>query len=105
MIDTSGIQLDFDYNSPEIEDIRRCLTTLYTTHEGEQPLDRSFGLNADFLSEPMPVAQSKFALEVVRKTAIYEPRVRVKEVTYTQDETEGRIIPKVHLAKGEGDNE
>lgn len=102
MINTGAIQLDFDYSSPEIEDIKRCLTTLYTTREGEQPLDRDFGLRVDFLSEPLPVAQSKFALEVVRKTAIYEPRARVKEVTYTQDEVGGQMIPKVHLAKGDG---
>lgn len=100
MIDTNAIQLEFDYSPSELEDIKKCLGVLYATREGEQALDRAFGLNTSFLSEPMPVAQNKFALEVVRKTAIYEPRVRVVEVTYTQDEVGGQLIPRIHLAKG-----
>lgn len=98
--DTKGAEFEFDYESPEIFDIKRCLKVLYATKEGEQPLDRKFGLNIDFVGEPMPVAQSKFALEVVRKTAMYEPRVSVKKVTYTKDEATGMLIPKIYLAKG-----
>ena len=100
MINVDAIQMEFNYNSTEIKDIKKCLSILYSTREGEQALDRSFGLNLDFLSMPMPVAQSQFALEIVRKTAIYEPRVKVVEVTYSYDEIEGQMIPKIHLAKG-----
>lgn len=100
--DTSGVKFEFDYSSPEIEQIKRCLRTLYATKEGEQPLDRNFGLKVDFVGDPMPVAKNKFALEVVRKTAQYEPRAQVKEVTYEEDGVGGILIPKVHLTKGDG---
>lgn len=100
MIDINGIALSFDYESPEIEDIRRCLITLYGIREGEQPLDRKLGLNCDFVGDMLPVAQNKFALEVARKTAQYEPRARVREVTYKQDAVSGNLIPTVHLTRG-----
>ena len=101
MINTAKVQINFDYNSPAIEEIRRNLTCLYTTREGEQPLDRNFGLKIDFLSEPMPIAESKFSLEVVRKTAMYEPRVSVVSVEFSRNEKEGSIVPVVNLRKGD----
>lgn len=100
---TSNLTLNFDKESCEsleIEDIRRCLNMLYATKEGEQPLDREFGLNTDFLAEPIPVAQSKFALEVVKKTAKYEPRVTVQKVDYEVAESTGQLVPKIYLIKG-----
>lgn len=102
--DTKGIVLDIDHTSSETEDIKRCLRMLYTTKEGEQPLDREFGLNIDFVGEPMPVAQSKFSQEIVRKTAMYEPRVAVQKVTYEKDGISGMLIPKIYLTKGKISN-
>ena len=100
-VDTSKLTMQFDYESSEIEDIKRCLNMLYSTKAGEQPLDRDFGLKTDFLSEPILVAQNNFSLEVVRKTAKYEPRVTVQEVEYETDAETGCMIPKVYLTKGE----
>lgn len=101
--DTSNISMNFDYESAEIEDIKRCLKMLYSTREGEQPLDRNFGLNTDFVGDPIPVAENKFTLEVARKTAKYEPRVIVKEVEFKKDEVSGMLIPRIYLSKGENE--
>lgn len=103
MIDTDAV-MQFDFSSPEVSDIRRCLTMLYTTREGAQPLDRNFGLNRSFMDKPLQVAQNEYALEVVRKTAIYEPRVNVSGVTFESDIKTGRIIPTIHLAKGDDED-
>ena len=103
MISTDEIRLSFNYDCLEVEDIKRCLSTLYSTKEGSQPLDRSFGLNCSFVGKPIPVAQNELALEIVEKTEKYEPRVTVTEVTYEYDETEGTIYPTVHLEKGDED--
>lgn len=99
--DTSGVKLLADYTGSEIEQIEVNLKNLYATKEGTQPLDREFGLNIDFVGDPLPVAKNKFAVEVVRKTAIYEPRVKVTEVTYEEDSTNGRLIPSIHLERGD----
>ena len=78
----------------------RFLTTLYSVREGEQPFDRDFGLKADFQDLPVNLAQNKFALEVIEKTAKYEPRVTVEQVTFRTG-TEGQIIPVIQLKRGE----
>lgn len=106
MIDTRSARIEMDGYSEgagELEDIKRCLMTLYTTKEGTQPLDRQFGLSSDFISDPIPVAMNKYTLEVVRKTAMYEPRVQVKEVTYMQDDVNGMMIPTIHIGWGDED--
>ena len=101
MVDAGNIILSFDNGQEKIKDIERCLRTLYSTKEGTVPLDREFGINWDFVGEPLPVAQNKFALEVVKKTAKYEKRVKVKEVTYQYNAEAGMMIPTVHLTGGE----
>ncbi len=84
----------------EAEDIRRCLTTLYSVREGEQPLDRDFGLAQDFLDQPVPVAKNTLALEVIEKTRRYEKRVNVERVEYAVGEG-GQLIPVIYLKRGD----
>lgn len=84
----------------EAEDIMRCLTTLYSVREGEQPLDRDFGLAQDFLDQPVPVAKNTLALEVIEKTRRYEKRVNVERVEYAVGEG-GQLIPVIYLKRGD----
>ncbi len=84
----------------EAEDIRKCLTTLYSVREGEQPLDREFGLKQDFLDQPVPIAKNMLALEVIEKTQRYEKRVKVEKVEYASGE-EGQLIPVIYLKEGD----
>ena len=98
--DTKSVKLLSDYSGPEIEQIETNLRNLYATKAGTQPMDREFGLDINFVGDPLPVAKSKFTLEVVRKTATYEPRVKVAEVTYEEDGENGVLIPSIHLEKG-----
>lgn len=83
----------------EAEDIRRCLTTLYSVREGEQPLDRDFGLKQEFLDQPVPIAKNLLALEVIEKTQRYEKRVKEEKVEYEAGK-EGQLIPVIYLKKG-----
>lgn len=100
-IDTSSLTVKFDYSSPEIEDIKRCLVTLYSTKAGQQPLDREFGLACDFIGSPIDVCKNLFALEVVEKTERYEPRIQVKEVTYNTNYETGQLEPIILLSSGD----
>lgn len=84
----------------EAENIRRCLTTLYSVREGEQPLDRDFGLAQDFLDQPIPIAKNILALEVIEKTRRYEKRVKVEQVEYVAGEG-GQLIPVIYLKRSD----
>lgn len=78
------------------EDVYRCLLTLYGSRAGEQALDRDFGLDIDCLSQPTEAAEALFTSEIARKTARYEPRVRVVRVDYQNpDGNKGEMKPKV----------
>lgn len=83
----------------EAKDIRRCLASLYFVREGEQPLDRNFGLKQDFLDQPVNIAKNMLALEIIEKTRRYETRVLVEKVDYITGE-EGQLIPVVRLKRG-----
>ena len=80
----------------EKEDIKKCLTALYSVRKGEQPLDRNFGLDQDFLDQPIPVSKNMLALEITEKTQIYEKRVTVERVDYESGE-EGSLYPGGYL--------
>ncbi|WP_106494870.1 hypothetical protein [Lentibacillus sp. Marseille-P4043] len=76
-------------------EIYQNLRMLYTTAEGAVPFDRSFGINTDLLDEPLTIAKGRLMVEYRQKTKRFEPRVSVREVTFTADSLDGRLIPKV----------
>ncbi len=88
-----------DITGEEAEDIRRCLTTLYSVREGEQPLDRDFGLSWEFMDRPENIARNVLALEIIKKTKRYEPRAAVEKVEYKTGK-EGQTIPVIRLKGG-----
>ena len=89
-----------DVKEAESEDIRHCLTALYSVCEGEQPLDRKFGLSQEFLDQPVNIAKNLLALEIIEKTQQYESRVVVEKVEYQQGGEE-ILIPVVYLKRGD----
>ena len=98
------ITVEYGFNSEELEDIRRCVENLYATRTGSQPLDREFGIDYDgVVGMPLEVARNQLALEIMDKTARYEPRVAVESVDFVMNAVSGQMIPVVHLVKGETD--
>lgn len=82
--------------STEERDIYNCLLTLYGSREGEQALDREFGINIDCLSYPAEAAEALLTAEIIKKTAKYEKRARVERVDYSgQNSVKGNLQPKV----------
>jgi hypothetical protein len=78
------------------QDICRCLTTLYSSRPGEQALDRDFGISTEAVDKPLDTAKALLTAEIVRKTARYEPRVRVLRVEWDDTQVgQGVLIPKV----------
>lgn len=95
------VKIIFETSNSEDDEIIQGLTTLYTTPEGTIPLDREFGLNQDFIGYPTELAKNMYALEVINKTEIYEPRVEV-DVSF-EDSEDGKITPVIKISKAEGD--
>ena len=81
------------------EDILRCLRSLIMTPAGTVPLDREFGIDNSILSQPIDVAESLIAVEIVEKVARYEPRVSAQAVSLSAD-VNGQITAKVVIASG-----
>lgn len=88
-------------DDPRAREIIRNLQVLYATVEGEQALDREFGISRDVMDNPLESAKALLAAEYVRKTEKYEPRARVIRVEWENRENEGekakigRLTPKV----------
>lgn len=101
MIDVNSTVINIHgFPEDEVDSIRRCLETLYSIREGEQPLNREMGLRMDFLDQQANIAQNMFALEVIEKTGRYEPRVKVEKVEF-RNGREGQLIPVVHVKRGD----
>lgn len=101
MIDVNAVAIKITgVEDDEARDIKRCLTTLYSIREGEQPLDREFGLNHEFIDQPVPIAKNMLALEIIEKTQKYERRVIVERVDY-ETSKEGQIIPMIYLKRSD----
>lgn len=101
-IDPSNFIVLFDYSDDEIEEIKRNITTLLSIPEGTVPLDRNFGINNDFVSYPLDVAENMYVLEITEKVETYESRVQVKEVNFVQS-ADGSLIPSILFSKSGGD--
>lgn len=99
-IDIPIIQFDFT-GGAELDEIKRCLYALYSTPAGSQPLDREFGLSMEFLDYPAPVVKNRYALEVIQKTARYEPRVKAVSVTYKDTANPEHLHPVILIGRGE----
>lgn len=96
MIDYQSVTINsINFNAVGNEEIYENLKVLYTTPEGTVPFDRTFGINIDFLDEPIQIAKGRLIVEYTEKTKRYEPRASVQEVLFDIHGQTGRILPKV----------
>lgn len=79
------------------EDVRRCLSMLYATREGEQALDRAFGISWDAVDAPPYVARALLTQEIIAKTRRYEPRAQILRVDYDEPDLSGTLAARVTL--------
>lgn len=89
------------FTQEEFKDIKLCLETLFSIRAGEQPLDRSLGIDYNkVVSMPPLIAENILAVEIIDKVRKYEPRVSVEEVHCKQG-VDGQLIPHVKFLKNE----
>ncbi|WP_313891115.1 hypothetical protein [Psychrobacillus sp.] len=98
MLNLKNTEILLDSNSQlDVEKIRNVKVIL-TTLEGEVPYDRGFGISLDVLDLPLNEAQDLYTAECLTKIRKYEPDVRVEDVSFTYEESEGKFYPKVVLS-------
>ena len=79
------------FGKDELEDISRCLKTLYSVIAGTMPLDRNFGINTnEIMGYPTEVAKNKLSVEIIQKTS---------KIEYDVAE-DGQLKPHIYLKKG-----
>lgn len=73
----------------EIEEITQNIKTILGTAKGTVPLDRNFGVDSTLLDMPINAIQAKATANITTAINNYEPRARVKKVTFDGNNLEG----------------
>jgi phage baseplate assembly protein W len=84
-----------------IEEIVQNCQIILSTPKGSVPLDRDFGTSWTLIDQPTPKAMAQLRVEILGALEKYEPRVKVKEISFDGD-TNGRLIPRVKIDVQEG---
>lgn len=94
MTELYNFKTEYTFSASVLAELDRSICLLLSTRAGSLPLDREFGLSADFLDLPPETAKSVYAAEITEKVAKYIPDVRVKSVSWQQG-GDGTITSKV----------
>lgn len=105
LMQLEDVDIQMDMSLSESEDILKCLRHLYTTPTGTYPMNRDFGIDANVVDMPLPAAKTMLAAEYINKTEIYEPRVEVDEVLFSESANPEKIYPVVKVNPVEIDDE
>lgn len=92
VIDNNALQINFSATGPE--EILQNIKTILTTPAGTVPFDRDFGIDWGIVDLPIREAKAKLTVEYIEKIRKYEPRAKVKQITFDAN-AEGQLIPKV----------
>ena len=80
----------------EAEEIAQNVRTIITTPKYSVPMDRLFGVNAEIVDRPTPKAMAQLQAEIIQAVRKYEPRCRVRKVTFEGD-NDGKLAVKVRI--------
>lgn len=93
----AGDNLKVNFNpSTEEEEILQNLRTILSTIKFSVPLDRSFGIAADFVDAPTPEARALAENAYFNAIREYEPRAVVEKITW-EENMDGVLRPKVQV--------
>lgn len=79
------------------EEILQNVATILATVRYTVPYDRQFGINPEYLDDPMPVAQARATADIIDAIRRFEPRCMVESVTFERDGMEGTMRPIVRV--------
>ena len=79
-----------------IEEVAQNVRTICTTTKYSVPLDRLFGVEAVMLDRPTPKAIAALQAELTQAIRKYEPRCRVKKISFDGD-IDGKLTARVRI--------
>lgn len=91
--------VDFEPKNVQREILQNC-STILSTSKFSVPLDRDFGIEANYVDASLLSAKAKAESEIFAALKKYESRVTVKEITWSTD-TEGALRAKVKVVINE----
>lgn len=98
-IDIQNAKIDFAATGPA--EILRNVRMIITTLAGTVPFDREFGINPNIFDQPLEHTKNLLTVEYIEKVRRYEPRAKIKQVTFEYDTLNGAIYPKVVIEFGD----
>lgn len=75
------------------EEILQNLSMILQATKNAVPLCRNFGLSGSVIDKPIPVAETLIVGELYEAVEKYEPRAKIVNVTFEQDEVIGKLNP------------
>lgn len=88
-------KIDFAPSSKYVE-ILQNVRTILATPIYSVPLDRTFGIDAECLDMPMPIAKANLGQKIIKAIRKYEPRAEVTKITWEANQ-DGILNPKVQV--------
>lgn len=102
-IDITGTLETIEIGATGRREIIQNVKTILATVKGSVPLDRGFGIKGEYVDQPLPVARALFAAEIVEEVEKQEPRVKVTQVTWAEEDAlDGKMNPIVWIKVKEG---
>lgn len=105
VIPTNSTTVNFAPQTEE-EEILQNVRTILATRVGTVPLHRDFGLTWEHIDMPLLVSQSQMMVAIVDAITEFEPRAKVRSVTFDEsDAVEGILKPVVTVSIGDDEEE
>ncbi|MBQ7577219.1 MAG: GPW/gp25 family protein [Synergistaceae bacterium] len=95
IITTDNTEINFA-PADTVSEIVQNVRTICATPKYSVPMDRMFGVNAAIVDRPTPKAMAEIQAEIIAAIRKYEPRCKVKRVSFEGD-LDGRLSVKVRI--------
>lgn len=96
LVINSNENYEFKIGATGIEDIQQCLHVLLSTIEGSVFLDRELGISSELIDRPL-TKLGNLNQEIFNKIGMYEPRVKVKSMQITSNNSDGKAIIRLEV--------
>ena len=81
-----------------LEEIAQNVQTIISTVQETVPLYRDFGIDPDMIDQPLNESiKNKIVLQIVDRVNRYEPRVRVRDVSFSGNTLDGELKVTVQV--------
>lgn len=80
-----------------VEEVLQNVATLLSTIRYTVPYDRMLGINPNYLDDPSPVTRARLTADILETIQKYEPRAKVIEILFKEDQREGILVPTVRM--------